>query len=120
MTRICLGSYLGEKVDRNILYQLAKSENLWDRRISIVSTLHFIMQKGQSTDTIQLAELLLNDEHDLIHKAVGWTLREVGKRIDEKILTTFLDQHHTEMPRTMLRYSIERLSASERKHYMKK
>jgi 3-methyladenine DNA glycosylase AlkD len=110
-----VGGFLAER-DRQILTQWAQSRNLWKRRISILSTFHFI-RKGDFKDTLRLARLLLHDSHDLIHKAVGWLLREVGKK-DRSILRKFLDRHAYEMPRTMLRYSIERLTPAERKYYM--
>lgn len=112
-----LGDYLIDK-DKSILYKLAKSENLWERRISIISTFAFI-KNNKFKDTIKISEILLNDKHDLIQKAVGWMLREVGKR-DEKILCNFLDKHCRKMPRTMLRYAIERLDEKKRECYMEK
>lgn len=110
-----VGSYLIDK-DRKPLYHLAHSKNLWEQRIAIVSTYAFI-RKGDTADTYAIATLLLHHSHDLLHKAVGWMLREAGKR-DLAGLTFFLDQHAAEMPRTILRYSIEKLSADKRKHYM--
>ena len=104
--------------DRDVLYKLAKSKNLWERRISIMSTFHFIKNK-ESKDTVKIALLLMTDRHDLIHKAVGWMLREMGKRVDEKLLHQFIQAHGAKMPRTMLRYAIERLSAKDRQKYMK-
>ena len=112
-----LGDYLFNK-DKSILYKLAKSENLWEKRISIVST-HAFIRNNQFSDTIKIAEILLNDKHDLIHKAVGWMLREMGKK-DEKELTKFLDENYKKIPRTALRYSIERLDEKKKKFYMKK
>lgn len=112
-----LGSYL-YKNERSVLYRLAKSKNLWQKRIAIVST-HYFIRKKDFKDTIRLSEILLKDQHDLIQKAVGWMLREVGKQ-DEKTLLSFLDKHYKEMPRTMLRYSIERLSPKQKKFYMTK
>lgn len=111
-----VGAYLLHE-PKDILYKLAKSKKLWQKRIAIIATFQFIYY-GQSQDTIKISKILLHDEHDLIHKAVGWMLREVGKRCDEKILLAFLDQHHREMPRTMLRYAIERLLPSKRKYYL--
>jgi len=96
---------------------LAKSQNLWQRRVAILATFAFI-NRGESADAIAIAKILLHDKHDLIHKAVGWMLREMGKRVDEKTLTSFLDTHAQQMPRTMLRYSIERLSSKQKSHYM--
>jgi 3-methyladenine DNA glycosylase AlkD len=112
-----VGNYLLNR-NRQILYKLAVSKNLWERRIAIVSTAAFISEKD-FTDTLRISEILLTDRHDLIHKAVGWMLREMGKR-DEKELVAFLNKYYKRMPRTMLRYSIERLSESKKKHYMKK
>lgn len=111
------GDYLINK-NRKILYKLVKSDNLWERRIAILATFTFIKDKDFQ-DSIKLSEILLKDKHDLIHKAVGWMLREIGKK-DEKVLTDFLDQHYKEMPRTMLRYSIERLNSKQKTYYMKK
>lgn len=110
-----LGDYLLDK-QRNALYKLARSKSIWDRRIAIVSTSTFIKQ-GDFRDTLRLAEILLSDKHDLIHKAVGWMLREVGKR-SEPALEGFLTIHHQRMPRTTLRYSLEKFSPKKRKKYM--
>jgi len=107
-----------KKQPNEILYRLARSNNLWERRISIISTSHFI-RNNDFKDTIKIAKILLNDKHDLIHKAVGWMLREMGKR-DEKELIKFLDKYTTKMPRTMLRYAIERLEEKTRKAYLTK
>lgn len=98
------------------LYQLAKSKNIWERRVAIVSTAYFI-GFGKIDETFKIAEMLLSDKHDLIHKAVGWMLREAGKK-DEAALMRFLDNHASYMPRTMLRYSLEKLHAKNRAHYM--
>lgn len=109
------GDYLIEK-DKKILYRLAKSENLWERRIAIVSTLAFI-KHGKFRDTLKIAEILLDDRHDLIHKAAGWALREVGKKsLKDEI--KFLDRYCKIMPRTMLRYAIEKFSERKRWHYL--
>lgn len=113
-----VGVYLLDKKDRSILYQLAESELLWDQRIAVVSTLWFIRNE-QFDDTIHLAEKLLYHPHDLMQKAIGWMLREVGKK-DLNVLRSFLDSYHKVMPRTMLRYSIEKMEKEERQHYMKK
>lgn len=110
-----IGPYL-EKRDRKILYRLAQSKNLWERRIAIVSTYHFIRQ-NQFDDTFTITEKLLEDSHDLIHKACGWMLRETGKR-DAKALEEFLKTHYTKMPRTMLRYAIEKFPEAKRKAYL--
>ncbi len=100
-----------------ILYKLAKSKNLWEKRISIISTLTFI-KNGKYKDTLKIAEILMLDKHDLIHKAVGWMLREVGKKSlkDEEL---FLKKYYKKMPRTMLRYAIERFSEDKRLQYLK-
>jgi len=110
-----IGNYLYKKSHRPI-YNLVKSKNIWHRRIAVLSTFHFI-KNNDFTDSIRISKLLLNDKHDLIHKAVGWMLREIGKR-DQKQLIEFLDEHCLEMPRTMLRYAIEKLSESERKKFL--
>ena len=110
-----VGPFLWKR-DRCPLYVLAKSTSIWERRIAILSTFYFIRQ-NDFVDALKISELLLADEHDLIHKAVGWMLREVGKR-DERALTGFLDEHAAAMPRTMLRYSLERLPADVRAGYM--
>jgi len=112
-----LGVWLLDK-PRDILYRLAASDSLWERRISIISTFPFIAL-GDLSDAVALAKLLLNDEHDLIHKASGWVLREVGKK-DIDLLYSFLDEYSNEMPRTTLRYSIEKLPEEQRKHYLKR
>jgi len=101
---------------RKILYQFAKSQDMWKRRIAIVSTWAFI-RKNDFNDTLRLAETLFNDKRDLIHKAVGWMLREVGKK-DERVLRQFLDKNASKMPRVMLRYSIERLPENKRRKYL--
>lgn len=110
-----LGAYLVNK-DRALLYKLAQSDSVWERRMAIVATYHFI-KKGEFNDTLKISRMLLKDPHDLIHKAVGWMLREVGNR-SAPTLRQFLDQHARAMPRTMLRYAIEKLSPSERQRYM--
>jgi 3-methyladenine DNA glycosylase AlkD len=112
-----LGDYLLAK-PRGILYKLAGSKNLWEKRISIISTFAFIRNK-EFSDTLKICEILLNDRHDLIHKATGWMLREAGKR-DEAVLMRFLDKHYKTMPRTMLRYAIEKLDNKKRKFYLGK
>jgi len=111
-----VGAHLFER-SRKPLYRLARSRYLWERRISIVSTFHFI-GRGEYFESIALAEVLVGDEHDLIHKAVGWVLREVGKR-DLCVEEEFLRRHHRTMPRTMLRYAIERFPERKRQAYLK-
>ena len=113
-----VGAYLLDK-DRSVLYKLAISKSLWERRIAIVSTFAFI-RNGEYEDTIKICEILLNDKQELIHKATGWMLREAGKKINKDLLINFLDIHRGNMPRIMLRYSIERLSTDEKSFYMKK
>ena len=112
---IILGYWLEDK-SRSILYKFARASNLWKNRIAIISTLHFIRQHDFE-DLIKLSTILLKHKHDLIHKAVGWMLREAWKRNDH-IIELFLNQHAHEMPRTMLRYSIEKMDETKRKHYM--
>jgi 3-methyladenine DNA glycosylase AlkD len=111
-----VGGYLADR-DRGPLYRLAGSASLWERRIAIVGTFPFI-RRGDFADTLKLAGLLLGDREGLIHKAVGWMLREVGKR-DLAALEAFLGEHHPEMPRTMLRYAVERLPEPRRRQYLK-
>jgi len=111
-----VGGYL-EKQSRKPLDRLAKSASLWERRISIVAT-HWFIRQGEFADTLRIAEVLLKDREDLIHKAVGWMLREVGKR-DVAVLEEFLAKHILVMPRTMLRYAIERFPEEKRKAYLK-
>jgi hypothetical protein len=110
-----VGGYLYDK-PRDILYKLAGSKNVWERRTAIVSTYYFIRQ-GDVVDTFKIAELLLTDDHDLIHKAIGGWLREAGKKDGPKLLS-FLDQHAATMPRTALRYAIERLDKEQRAYYL--
>jgi 3-methyladenine DNA glycosylase AlkD len=98
---------------RKPLFRLARSKMLWERRIAIVSTQHFI-RHGDFGETLAISRMLLKDEEDLIHKATGWMLREVGKK-DQSVLEAFLDQHGAAMPRTMLRYAIERFSSNQRR-----
>lgn len=103
--------------ERSVLRRLAESRSLWEQRIAILATQAFI-RDGQFGDTLSLCEHFLRHPHDLMHKACGWMLREVGKR-DEAVLKGFLDQHAARMPRTMLRYAIEKLAEAERKHYLR-
>lgn len=113
------GQVVGAHLDVSeisLLEKLARSKDLWERRIAIVATFHFI-KEHQLTPTLRIAEMLLDDGHDLIHKAVGWMLREVGKK-DRRILDRFLARHYRAMPRTMLRYAIERHPEPVRKRYL--
>ncbi|MBU4284635.1 DNA alkylation repair protein [Patescibacteria group bacterium] len=111
-----VGAYLEDK-DKKILYELAKSKSIWKRRIAILSTFHYIGH-GNSREALKIAEILLNDKHDLIHKAVGWMLREIGKCCGEEIEEKFLRKYYKIMPRTMLRYAIERFGEKKRKFYL--
>jgi 3-methyladenine DNA glycosylase AlkD len=110
-----LGGWLLDR-PRDLLTTLVRSASVWERRIALISTYRFI-RAGQIGDTLTLAELVLDDPHDLVHKAAGWMLREAGKRVDQAALLQFLDANAARMPRTMLRYSIERLSPEQRRHY---
>ncbi len=109
------GSYLFDK-PRNILYKLAKSKNMWERRTAIVSTCYFIRQ-GQTDDTFKIAEVLINDKEDLVHKGTGWMLRFAGAK-DKKRLLVLLDKYAATMPRTLLRYAIEHFTVKEKAFYM--
>jgi len=111
-----LGNYLINK-PKDILYSLANSENLWEKRISIISTFHFI-KNNFFEDAFKISKILINDKHDLIHKAVGWMLREVGKR-NKKELQKFLNENYKIMPRTTLRYAIEKFPEKQRQAYLK-
>ena len=110
-----LGEYLLDK-KRDVLYKFSKSKSVWERRISIVATYSFI-KKGQLSDTLDISESLFDDKEDLIHKAVGWMLREVGKKDVEK-LKSFLSKNIKKLPRTTLRYAIERFGVEERKKFL--
>ena len=116
--RDVIGLYLLDKADRTALYRLAGSDNLWEQRIAIVSTWTFI-KHHQFDDTLALAEKLLHHPHDLMHKAIGWMLREVGKK-DRAVLCAFLERRHSTMPRTMLRYAIEHFTPEARARFMRK
>lgn len=110
-----LGPYLYDK-DRSVLWELAQSGCLWQERISVIATFHFIKQ-GDFADTLKLAEFFLDHEHDLIHKAVGWMLREIGNR-DFQTEFAFLKEHYQRMPRTMLRYAIEKFEPQLRRDFL--
>lgn len=111
-----VGKFLANK-NKDILYQLAKSDSLWERRISIIAT-HYFIKNNDFTDTLKISEILLKDKEDLIHKAVGWMLREVGKK-NLKVEEDFLAIHYKIMPRTMLRYAIEKFPENIRQQYLK-
>lgn len=113
-----LGDFLKDKTDRNVLYDLAGSAVMWERRIAVVSTL-MLIRHGQFDDTIRLAESLIDSKYDLMQKSIGWMLREVGKR-DKGLLVQFIEKHEHEMPRTMLRYAIEKFPEPERREFMRK
>lgn len=112
-----VGEYLLSK-NRDALYTLARSKNLWERRIAIVAT-HTFIKNSDFKDTLKISEILMTDTHDLIHKAIGWMLREVGKK-DKKTLVDFLDKYKNKLPRTTLRYSIEHFNEKERKLFLGK
>ena len=111
-----VGQHLYDK-DRSVLIRLARSPNLWERRISIIAT-HYFIRRDDFQDTLKISQVLLNDPEDLIHKAVGWMLREVGKR-NPDVEEAFLKDHYQQMPRTMLRYAIEKLPGERRQAYLK-
>jgi 3-methyladenine DNA glycosylase AlkD len=113
---LIVGPYLMDK-SKAPLYEMARSDLLWERRIAIMSTFHYI-KNDKFTDTLKIAEMLLSDKEDLIHKAVGWMLREIGKRHLQSE-ETFLEKHYHNMPRTMLRYAIEKFAEPKRKRYLK-
>ena len=111
-----VGKYLAYK-PRDILYKLARSKNLWERRTAIVATAHFILKQKQVDDTFAIAEMLVNDDEDLVHKGAGWMVRAAGEA-DRPRLIAFLDKHAATMPRVFLRYSIEKLAKAERDRYL--
>lgn len=114
---LIMGQHLLDQ-DKSILLELARSKVMWNRRVAMVATWQFI-RANQFDWTVKITQILLNDKHDLIHKAAGWMLREIGKR-DAQVLLSFLDKHATNMPRTMLRYAIEKLPEGVRKGYLTK
>lgn len=114
---VLLGDWLQNK-DRSLLYRLAESSDIWEQRIAIVSCMHFV-RKGDFKDCLAIADKLLLHPHDLIHKATGWLLREIGKR-DKETLVAFLQERYLRMPRTMLRYAIERFPEEERQKWLKR
>ena len=111
-----IGAYLLDK-DKQILFKLAQSKNLWERRIAVISTFNFI-RNGIYDATVEISDILLNDDHDLIHKAVGWMLREIGNR-NLSAEESYLKKHYKNMPRTMLRYAIEKFPEKKRQAYLK-
>ena len=113
---VIVGQFLCDK-DPALLYKLAKSSVLWERRIAMIATYAFIKQ-GCSEPTLKIAQMLLSDKHDLIHKAVGWMLREVGKRCAVTVLESFLEEYAATMPRTALRYAIEHMQPEQKKYFM--
>jgi 3-methyladenine DNA glycosylase AlkD len=112
-----IGNFLFDS-ERDVLYKLSKSSNLWERRVAMISTFYFI-KRNDFKDTLRLAEILLNDKHDLINKAVGWMLREVGKR-DIEVERKFLEKYYKTMPRVALRYAIEKMTETQRKYFLNK
>jgi 3-methyladenine DNA glycosylase AlkD len=115
-----VGQYLLErKKEREVLYKLATASNLWEKRISIVAT-QTLIKHQEYEETVKLCKVLMSDSHDLIHKACGWMLREVGKYCSQDILEQFLNEHKSMMPRTMLRYAIERFPEEKRKEFLRK
>lgn len=113
-----VGAYLKDQKDRKILYKFAKSKDLWERRIAMLACYAFI-KNGEEADTIKIAKILMQDKHDLIHKAVGWMLRELWK-VKKNPVEKFLNKHHKTMPRTMLRYAIEKMPEMQRKRLLNK
>ncbi|MGQ0540358.1 MAG: DNA alkylation repair protein [Blastocatellia bacterium] len=111
-----VGKYLADK-PRDILYKLARSKNMWERRSAIVATAHFILKQKNVEDTFRIAEILVNDKEDLVNKGTGWMLRAAGDK-DRKRLLSFLDKHAATMPRILLRYSIEKLDKEQRENYL--
>ncbi len=112
-----VGDYLYKR-SKELLFEFAKSDDLWKRRISIMATFYDIKQ-GECADTLEIAELLIADKEDLIQKAVGWMLREIGNRCSLEAEEAFLKEHHLSMPRTMLRYAIEKFPEAKRQRYLK-
>jgi len=112
-----VGKHLADK-PRDILYKLARSTNMWERRTAILATAHFILKMKDVEDTFKIAEILVKDKEDLVHKGTGWMLRTAGEK-DRQRLREFLDIHAATMPRVLLRYSIEKFDKSERDHYLK-
>lgn len=115
---LIVGPYLADLPDKmKVLTRLARSKSLWERRIAMLATYHYI-RAGRADEALEIIDMLRDDKHDLIHKATGWMLREIGQRVDREPLTLYLDKHAHAMPRTMLRYAIEHLTPAQRTHYM--
>lgn len=113
-----VGPYLADKPEKmDVLQKLAHADLLWERRIAMLATFHYIRQ-GQADEALAIIDILLHDSHDLIRKATGWMLREIGKRVDRDVLLAYLDTHAHDMPRTTLRYAIEHLPTEQKQHYM--
>lgn len=113
-----VGPYLADKPDKlDVLKKLAHAELIWERRIAMLATFHYIKQ-GRADEALDIIDILLHDTHDLIRKATGWMLREIGKRVDRSVLLAYLDAHAHDMPRTTLRYAIEHLPPAQKTHYM--
>jgi 3-methyladenine DNA glycosylase AlkD len=113
-----VGAYLVGK-PKNVLTKLARSKNVWERRVAMLATFHYIKKK-QPQLALRIAKILVHDEHDLIQKAVGWMLREIGKRCGQEVETTFLEAYAASMPRTMLRYAIEKFPPHQRQYFLNK
>lgn len=111
-----VGKHLADK-PRDVLYELARSENMWERRSAIVATAHFVLKQDQVDDTFAIAEILVNDKEDLVNKGTGWMVRAAGDKDRERLLA-FLDRYSATMPRTLLRYSIEKLDKRQREQYL--
>ncbi len=116
-----VGAFLVDRPERfNVLEKLDYSHVLWERRIAMISTLYFIVKRQRADEALVIADILLNDSHDLIQKAVGWMLREVGKRVDHSLLADYLERQAATMPRTTLRYALEHFSEERRQYYLQK
>ena len=113
-----VGPYLSDRPEKmEVLKKLAHADLIWERRIAMLATFHYIRQ-GRADEALDIIDILLHDAHDLIRKATGWMLREIGKRVDRDVLLAYLDAHAHDMPRTTLRYAIEHLPPEQKRHYM--